>query len=747
MSIKINDIPTREQYSAASGQTEFNIPFPFYSSTFVQVFQRGANDAPDDEDDILVEGVDYTITGTGSETGGTVTLTVGATLNDIVTVNQAEPYDRASVFDDINQFSISMNQQLNELTIMTQQLNTRISERMVSYANSELIGDEVRSDNTILPILNDGYIWVGRGNYGDDPDDIITMHISNISGNTSGGVSFTVTQANHNLDRGDWVRFDGTNYVVAQADTAINGECVGVVSRHINANQFDLQVAGHIEDLSAQVGADPAYLPLTAGQAYFLSTSTAGEISTTDPSTTGQVSKPCLIATSTTGGIVVTLERGQIVGNGGTSTDVTPGGNQVVITQAGHTFNVGDWVRVTSANTFALAQANTFANSLVAGLVVETPVDGDADKFILQTDGYTDVLSGLAAAPTHYYLDENTAGAMTATEPTGLTDYSRPVFVNLNSTTGFILEQRSLPVTLNANESFIAVTQAPGFAVGKVLKIDGSGTYAEAQADSLANCEKTVGMVVYSSGNDFIIQTQGYTDKITVGTADRLYYLHATSQGDITFTEPTTAGQVSLPMYKSLTLNSGYIVENRPLVQPITGTGSMLEISSQTAAADAVLTFDDVFSGGYGTYIILFENLVFSASNQFSAQFGTGTGPVTYQTSSYVSTNLRDNSTFGAADVRQTGNLSANGLVLTPEYGGSSALTVLSGEMKVFGPADTGASDYKRATWGLNAQGALGQQFSHSGGVWENATAITSIRFQPSTGTITTGRIRIFAIT
>ncbi len=64
---------------------------------------------------------------------------------------------------------------------------------------------------------------------------------------------------------------------------------VKVVSSVSDANNFTLLVAG-IATLSG----------LTAGTVYFLSPSTAGSYTATEPSTTTQISKPVFIAVSTT---------------------------------------------------------------------------------------------------------------------------------------------------------------------------------------------------------------------------------------------------------------------------------------------------------------------------------------------------------------------------------------------------------------------------------------------------------------
>jgi hypothetical protein len=113
-------------------------------------------------------------------------------------------------------------------------------------------------------------------------------------GGGGSGVNLTVpiTQTAHGLAVGNVVRFNGTNYVKAQADSAVNAEVVGIVSAVANANTFTLLLSGDISGLSG----------LSAGSTYFLSPSVAGGLTTTDPTTIGQISKPLLIAdTSATG--------------------------------------------------------------------------------------------------------------------------------------------------------------------------------------------------------------------------------------------------------------------------------------------------------------------------------------------------------------------------------------------------------------------------------------------------------------
>lgn len=114
------------------------------------------------------------------------------------------------------------------------------------------------------------------------------------------GITVGVTQASHGLSVGDVVRFDGTEYVQATADTASNAEAVGVVTL-VDGDDFAYQTAGVVSTLSG----------LTAGELYYLKDD--GSLGTT----AGTVEKPILIATSTTAAVLVLA----ISGAGGGSPD------------------------------------------------------------------------------------------------------------------------------------------------------------------------------------------------------------------------------------------------------------------------------------------------------------------------------------------------------------------------------------------------------------------------------------------
>lgn len=132
-----------------------------------------------------------------------------------------------------------------------------------------------------------------------------TYELDTVSGGggSTTGITRSISQVAHGLAVGNAVRFNGTAYVKAQADSATNAEIVGMVSAVASANAFTLETAGLVTGLSG----------LTAGEVYFLSPSVAGALTATEPTTVGQVSKPLLVADSTTSGYLFNF-RGALVG-------------------------------------------------------------------------------------------------------------------------------------------------------------------------------------------------------------------------------------------------------------------------------------------------------------------------------------------------------------------------------------------------------------------------------------------------
>lgn len=110
-----------------------------------------------------------------------------------------------------------------------------------------------------------------------------------------------INQPSHDLAVQQIVRFDGTNYVRAQANSVFNAEVAGIVSEYIDPDNFVLTEYGYVSGLSG----------LTPGLVYYLSVIYEGVMVDTDEAvSSGYVSKPVLIAISDNEGYFVNW-RGQ----------------------------------------------------------------------------------------------------------------------------------------------------------------------------------------------------------------------------------------------------------------------------------------------------------------------------------------------------------------------------------------------------------------------------------------------------
>lgn len=91
MTITTND--DRDEYTATSGQTVFNYTFKIYDSSDLNVYQTPSGQDFDDSADIITA---YTVSGVGSQSGGTITLTTGATSGDRITIVSDIPSSRTT---------------------------------------------------------------------------------------------------------------------------------------------------------------------------------------------------------------------------------------------------------------------------------------------------------------------------------------------------------------------------------------------------------------------------------------------------------------------------------------------------------------------------------------------------------------------------------------------------------------------------------------------------------------------------
>ena len=249
---------------------------------------------------------------------------------------------------------------------------------------------------------------------------------------------------------------------------------------------------------------------------------------------------------------------------------------------------------------------------------------------------------------------------------------------------------------------------AHGLAVGEIVKFSGS-IHDEAQADSSANAE-VVGMVIaVADADNFTLLTEGYFTTLSGLTANTTYFLSPSSAGAYTATEPSTAGQVSKPLFRAISTTSGYFFNQRGMVIPTTASsGTKIEVDptevSVTTTAVETTLFDTTIPAGTLSTNNAVKMEVFIKMNLNSGGGATGTYRLKYGSTTIASLTL---TAGGGSNNTITMNGILHGYIIAD--GSTSAqkgaLSFIGGDGEV--EADASAStDGDKGGGGANGTGA-----------------------------------------
>lgn len=559
----------------------------------------------------------------------------------------------------------------------------------------------------------------------------------------------------------DWVRHDGTNYTLAQANTATNGEVIGVIVESTPGVSFRLKQSGYIRSLSA-LNPLASYLPLIPGRVYFLSQSNSGELDLIEPSADGTVSRPCLVADTADSGWIIPY-RGLLNSSGGAPVPPPPGPNPNVITwtqtNASVIFSPGDLVTPfnnAGVGEFKLADNRNFDDSQVAGMVKDINVGGDPNVITIQVNGYADFLAGLTRA-TLYYLGQN--GQMTTVRPSAPNEFVRPIFLSLDDDNGFILEQQSINAAAGSDAEVLLVNQANPFWVGAIVRNStGASTYTLAQANSIANAT-TAGMVVWTDGNSFMLQQNGWINGITHWSnqpgdtivAGQRYWLSSTNPGCMTPFEPTNPGDVSRLMYISNTTSFGQIQEQRPMLQPYAnggggGGGGMALIYSFIANNTQFVDFINVFDPQYEYYMLMCSNITPVINNTTLRMiFGSG-NPVVWDVgaNAYRWTQALG-SPFGVSGGETGGNFDSS-IQLDKYAMGNQGNQEVNMVLYFFDPFNPNSTTHVSSTTSIHRMSSNVLDAQVRAMCNTSIGAVNSFRIYASNGNLATGKFKLFGI-
>tara|TARA_R110000824_G_scaffold73568_6_gene187302 strand:+ start:2776 stop:5523 length:2748 start_codon:yes stop_codon:yes gene_type:complete len=294
-----------------------------------------------------------------------------------------------------------------------------------------------------------------------------------------------VTGVSHGFNFGQVVRASdayaaGFTLAVASGGATF-AEAVGMISRVNGNSDFEVTFNGEVEGTFTSVTDGTSIL--SVGCPYFLSPTTAGNITLTEPSTEGHVSKPVFVGLSPDRGVLLNY-RGQVIntvggagGGGGTADGVS-----VRTTISGSGFAVGDIIALEEQGG-GYEKLNTSNKTRVFGLVVNE-VSGGYELLLYgmskDTDTFRDTIhtDRIAGDDPLLYMNQNnsTVGqfGLTTTNPTQ--DFLSPsaivlgvkiFFFNTRFAAGYATpSDNNLNTTQRSSKAFTAAIVAGGTDAG-----------------------------------------------------------------------------------------------------------------------------------------------------------------------------------------------------------------------------------------------------------------------------------------
>ena len=129
----VSSSASRNQYTATAGQTVFAYTFEIVTDDDIVVLKNGVT---------LTKTADYTVSGVGVNSGGNVTLVVGATAGDILTLYRDMAYERLTDYTNAGDFlAADVNNDFDRLWIATQQVNEEVNRSLKAPVTDPLTID------------------------------------------------------------------------------------------------------------------------------------------------------------------------------------------------------------------------------------------------------------------------------------------------------------------------------------------------------------------------------------------------------------------------------------------------------------------------------------------------------------------------------------------------------------------------------------------------------------------------------
>lgn len=298
------------------------------------------------------------------------------------------------------------------------------------------------------------------------------------------GAKITVTQASHGFTSADVGRplyLNGSTWTLAQANTAAAAEVSGFIYNVIDANTLRIALSGQIPSIGANLVEGGGNL--TAGELYFLSATTAGKITATEPTSVGLISKPIGVAATTTALNAFNM-RGSVVGAVNARTQINLSNNTTADVQNMSAYDAGEivgWIYIDATTDYRFLVKAQFAKN------------GAATNYNLsyQTVGDT--------PPAGFSLSVTSAGVIQYTMP-NISGFSSSTF---NYALNAPAIGTSFPLTVDGSNVTVATTSAQGVVSTTTQSFAGNKTFTGTV--NAANFQKNNANIYSISSGDVTI--------------------------------------------------------------------------------------------------------------------------------------------------------------------------------------------------------------------------------------------------
>lgn len=171
-------------------------------------------------------------------------------------------------------------------------------------------------------------------------------------------------------------------------------------------------------------------------------------------------------------------------------------------------------------------------------------------------------------------------------------------------------------------------------------------------------------------------------------------------------------------------------------------TGAMTFISVQTVSGTpSTLDFTTGISSTYDDYVVVFENVATSAAAALQMLF--------YKSGAFQTTVYRSNYIYCTSAGGTVTSVGETTTFTISRQGSTTGGNLRSGTISLYNlnsaTAYASACNYTAQNTGASATGA-DNTLTFGGGTEGTAAAVTQIRFQPSTGTFTSGTFRLYGL-